>query len=309
MLISLLVVLNITLMYSVPLMFGGLGGVISENAGVVNIGIEGMMTIGAFAGAAAGFFTGNPWIGLLAAGIAGGLLALLHAIAAVTFRADQTVSGVAINFIGPGVALFLCRRLFAGSTMTKPVNKLPTIFGAAASQSANKVLQNLNMEVIVPIAFVVVLAMWFLLYKTRWGLRIRSVGENPAAADTLGINVSAVKYACVVASGVLAGLGGGAMTLAVVNYFTQTVISGQGFIALAAVVFGKWKPHGTMGACLLFGFAQALVVVLGGSNGGIQIPSYLLSMLPYVLTLVILVLFIRNSTAPQADGIPYYKGK
>lgn len=304
-----LLAINITLMYSVPLMLGGLGGVISENSGVVNIGIEGMMTIGAFSGAAAAYFSGNPWLGLLAACIAGSMLALLHAIASVTFKADQTISGVALNFIGPGVALFLCRRLFDGSTMTKPVTKIPTILGSFASKSANPIIKNLNVEMTVPLAFIIVALLWILLYKTKWGLRIRSVGENPSAADTLGIDVYRVKYICVLTSGALAGLGGATMTLAVVNYFTQNVICGQGFIALAAVVFGKWKPQGTMGACLLFGFAQALVVLLGGNGSAVQIPSYILSMLPYVLTLIILVLFVRHSTAPKADGIPFYKGK
>jgi ABC-type uncharacterized transport system permease subunit len=309
MLLNILMALNITLMYSVPLMLGGLGGVISENSGVVNIGIEGMMTIGAFSGAAMAYFSGNPWLGLLFSGVSGGLLALLHAIAAVSFKADQTISGVAVNFIGPGMALFLCRHFFDGSTMTKPVTKIPTILGKLASASTSEIVKNLNVEMTVPLALFIVLMMCFVLYKTKWGLRIRSVGENPAAAETLGINVYRIKYICVVTSGILAGLGGGAMTLAVVNYFTQTVICGQGYIALAAVVFGAWKPHGAMGACLLFGFAQALVVMLGGSGSKIQVPSELLAMLPYVLTLIILVVFVRNSFAPKADGIPYYRGK
>jgi simple sugar transport system permease protein len=309
MLISIVLAISITLMYSTPLIFAGLGGVISENAGVVNIGIEGMMTIGAFAGATVGYYSGNPWLGFLAGGLAGGLLALIHAVACITFRADQTISGVAINFIGPGLALFLSRKFFAGSTMTKPVeNQIPTLFGSFAAKSSNLLLKAANVEMIVPIAFAIVLIMWFVLYKTNWGLRIRSVGENPAAADTLGINVYKVKYLSVFTSGVLSGFGGAAMTLAVVNYFTQSTISGQGFIALAAVIFGKWKPHGTLAACLLFGFAQALVVLLGGSTSKIQIPSSILSMLPYVLTLVILVLFVGRSTAPKADGVPYVKG-
>ena len=309
MLVSILLAISITLMYSAPLMFAGLGGVISENAGVVNIGIEGMMTIGAFAGAAVGYFSGNPWLGLLAGGLAGGLLALVHAVASITFRADQTISGVAINFIGPGLAIFLSRKLFEGSAMTKPVaNQIPTIFGSYAAKSSNLLLKAANMEMTVPLVFICAIVMWFVLYKTSWGLRIRSVGENPAAADTLGVNVYKIKYLAVFASGVLSGFGGATMTLAVMNYFTQSTISGQGFIALAAVIFGKWKPHGTMAACLLFGFAQALVVLLGGSNSKIQIPSDLLSMLPYVLTLVSLVLFVRRSTAPKADGVPYVKG-
>lgn len=308
MLTSILLAISITMMYSAPLIFAGLGGVVSENSGVVNIGIEGMMTIGAFAGAAVGYFSGNPWLAFLAGGAAGGLLALLHAVASVTFRADQVISGTAINFIGPGIALFLARKFFDGSTMTKPIpHKIPAIFGTLGANSGNPIIKGLNMEMTVPLAFLTAFAVWFVLYKTTWGLRIRSVGEHPEAADTLGVNVYRIRYLCVVFSGILSGFGGATMTLAVVNCFTQTTISGQGFIAIAALIFGKWKPHGTVGACLLFGFAQALVILLGGSNSIFQIPSYLLAMLPYLLTIVVLVLFVHKSSAPKADGIPFIK--
>lgn len=291
-------------MYSAPLIFGALGGVLSERAGVVNIGIEGMMVMGALAGAAVGFYSGNPWFGFLVAGVAGGLVALLHAVAAITFKADQTISGIAINLIGPGLALFLCRLFFQGAAMTPPVpKKLPKIFG---DNVTNSILKSLNVDVTVIIALVFAAALWFVLYKTKWGLHIRSVGEKPAAADTMGINVTKVRYISVIISGVLAGFGGAAMTLAIIPQFTQTAISGQGFIALAAVIFGKWTPHGAYGACLLFGFAQALTVMLGG--GSFAIPSEILAMLPYVLTIIVLILFVGRSVAPKADGVPYEKG-
>ena len=292
MLNSILLLVSITLMYSAPLIFGALGGVISERSGVVNIGIEGMMTVGAFTGAAVGYNTGNAWLGFLAAGIAGGILALLHAVASVTFKADQTISGIAINLLGAGVSLFLCRLLFEGATMTKPVpSKLPKIFGE---------------DITVMLALIFTVIIWYILYKTKWGLRIRAVGEHPAAADTLGINVTKIRYMCVITSGILAGFGGASMTLAIIAQFTPTAISGQGFIALAAVIFGKWTPHGAYGACLLFGFAQALTVILGGGN--FAIPSQILAMLPYVLTIVVLILFVGKSVAPKADGVPYQKG-
>lgn len=300
--VSLLI--GITLMYSAPLIFGALGGVLSERSGVVNLGIEGMMTIGAFAGAAVGYYSGNPWLGLLAAGCAGGGIALLHAVAAITFKADQTISGIALNLIGPGLALFLCRLAFDGATMTQPVtNKLPKLFGDSALSGA---AQNLNVDVTVLLALACMLVMWFILYKTKWGLRVRAVGEHPAAADTLGIHVSATRYVCVILSGVLAGFGGASMTLAVIPQFTPVAISGQGFIALAAVIFGKWTPHGAYGACLLFGFAQALTVFLGG--GKAPVPSEILAMLPYILTILVLILFVGRSVAPKADGVPYEKG-
>lgn len=306
MLNNIIVIIGITLMYSTPLIFGALGGVISERAGVVNLGIEGMMVIGAFTGATVGYFTGNPWIGFLAAGIAGGIVSIFLAVAAINFKADQTIVGVAINLIGPGLALFLCKIVFNGATMSLTVpEKLPKVFGENAF--SNSIFSNLNVNVTVLIALLFTTVAWFVLYKTKWGLRVRSVGEHPAAADTLGVNVSLTRYICVLLSGILAGFGGASMTLDVVSQFAPTVISGQGFIALAAVIFGKWKPFGAYGACMLFGFAQALVIMFGG--GKAFIPSDILAMLPYILTIIVLVLFVGRSVAPKEDGVPYEKGK
>lgn len=296
--------IGVTLLYSTPMVFGALGGVLSERSGVINIGIEGMMTFGAFAGAAAGYYSGNPWVGVLCAALAGGLLALLHAVAAITCQADQTISGVAINLIGPALAVFFCRLAFDGATMSYPVaNKLPKIFGSGAEG----IWANLNVDIMVIVALLFAMIMWFVLYRTKWGMRILAVGENPAAADTLGINVYKTRYICVILSGILAGIGGATVTLGIVAQFTQTSIAGQGFIALAAVIFGKWKPIGAYKACLIFGFSQALTVVLGG--GAVAVPTEILAMLPYVLTIIILILFIGKSVAPKADGVPYVKGR
>ncbi|WP_281420375.1 ABC transporter permease [Tissierella simiarum] len=296
-------------MYAAPLIYTSLGGVISENSGVVNIGLEGMMTIGAFAGAAVGYFTKNPWLGFLAAGLAGGMLALLHAIACVTFTADHVVSGIAINFIGPGLALFLCKMFFDGAAMTLPLdldNKIPRPFnGVFPSNSFLNLV--FNQYATVYIAFILVLIVWFLLYKTRLGLRIRSVGEHPRAADTLGINVYRVKYIAVILSGIFAGFGGAAMSLAVVSNYRITLISGQGFIALAAMIFGKWKPQGAMWGCLLFGAAQGLTVYLGGA--GLGISSQILAMVPYLITLLVLMVFVGESNGPAANGLQYENDK
>ena len=279
MLNNVMLLIGITLMYATPLVFGALGGVISERSGVVNIGIEGMMTVGALAGAAVSFYTGNPWIAFLCAGIAGGVFALLHAVAAVTFRADQNVSGIALNMLGPGLALFLARLMWDGGTQSPSIETLPKIFGRGAF--AGTPWANLNVDVTVVFGII-------------------------AAADTLGINVSRTRFICVVLSGVMAGFGGASITLAIISQFTQTAVAGQGFIALAAVIFGKWTPHGAFGACLLFGMAQALVIILGG--GVVPIPSEILAIMPYILTLVVLVLFVGRSVAPKADGVPYEKG-
>jgi ABC-type uncharacterized transport system permease subunit len=257
-----------------------------------------MMNVGAFAGVAGSYVSGNPWIGLLCAGLAGGLVALLHAVASVTFNADQTISGVAINLLAPGIALFACRRMFDGAAMSSVVNTLPKLVDT--SGFGDSPLASLNLDVTVLLGLIAAVVMWFVLYRTKWGLRIRSVGEHPEASETLGINVYRTRYICVILSGVLAGFGGASMTLAIISQYTQTAISGQGFIAL-----GKWTPHGAYLACLLFGFTQALTVMLGG---GSVVPTQILAMLPYVMTVLVLVFFVGRSVAPKADGVPYIKG-
>lgn len=295
--------IGITLMYSTPLVFGALGGMISERSGVVNIGIEGMMTVGAAVAVIVGYATDNPWLGFLAAGLVGGVIGLLHAFASVTCKADQTISGIAINLLGPGIALFVSRLYFDAINTPSVENKLPKLFKSSSLKGA---AANMNQDVTVVIALALAIFFWFLIYKTKWGLRIRAVGEHPAAADTLGINVSLVRYLCVVVSGILGGFGGASVTLAIVSHFSPTAISGQGFIAMAAVIFGKWTPHGVYGACLLFGAAQAITIILGG--GDFVVPSQLLAMLPYLLTILVLILFVGRSVAPKADGVPYEKG-
>lgn len=310
-------IINTTLLYSAPLIYTALGGVVSENGGVVNIGLEGMMTLGALVGATVGFYTGNPWLAFICGGLGGMFLSLFHAIATINFAADHTVSGIAINLIGPGLSLFLCRLFFDGAAMTKSVpfeNKLPQLFSGfftadlIAKYPWMRYLKMVFQQyVVVYIAFALVFIIWFILYKTKLGLRIRSVGEHPQAAETLGVNVYKIKYICVLASGFLAGLGGASMSLAVVSNFRETLISGQGFIALAAVIFGGWKPQGALGACLLFGAAQGLSVSLG--NLGIDLNTNLLSMLPYIITLVVLIVFVKGTSGPAASGEPFEKKK
>ncbi|MDP8201039.1 MAG: ABC transporter permease [Candidatus Tenebribacter burtonii] len=299
-------IIGTTLMYSTPLIYTSLGGVLSENSGVINIGLEGMMIIGAFAGAAIGYFVGDPWIAFIGAGIVGGLFGLLHAFACVTFGANQVVSGIAINFLGAGIALFLSRMLFEGATMTKSIaldNKMPRpLNGVFHDGSFLNIIFN-NQYATVYLAFIMVFLIWFFMYKTKYGLRLRSVGEHPTAADTLGINVIKIRYLAVIMSGVFSGFGGAAMSLAIVSNFRPTLVSGHGFIALAAMIFGKWKPQGALLACLLFGGAQGLAVFLGQFD--FEISSQLISMLPYVITIVVLIGFVGKSAAPSADGIPY----
>lgn len=305
------VIIGNTLMYSTPLIYAALGGVISENSGVVNIGLEGLMVIGAFAGAAAGYFLGDPWLAFLIAGIAGGALSLLHALASIKYSANQVVSGIAINFLGAGLALFLSRVFFEGATMTKPVsfeNKMPRVLSSLFPENSFLDIVLGNQYATVYLAFILVAIAWYVLYKTKLGLRIRAVGEHPAAADTLGVNVYKIRYFGVITSGILAGFGGASMSLAIVSNFRPTLVSGHGFIALAAVIFGRWKPQGALLACLFFGFAQGLTVYLGGFE---NVKSFgdLLNTVPYIITLIVLITFVGKSVAPAADGVPYDKSE
>ena len=308
---DLAIIISTTLMYSTPLIYTALGGVFSENSGIVNIGLEGMMTIGAFTGAAVGFITGNPWIAFLAGGLAGALFAFIHGIATIKFNADHTISGVAINLLAPGFALFMAKIMFDGATTTPTIpmeNKIPRIFNGTF-QSGSILDTIFNNYATVYIAFILVIVAYYVLYKTKFGLRIRSVGEHPGAADTLGINVSKVRYSAVLISGFLAGLGGASMSLALVSSFRPTLVSGQGYIAMAAVIFGKWRPQWAALACLLFGFSTALSVYFGSPTLPFKINENLLSMIPYVVTLIVLVLFVKSSKAPSSLGKPYKKGE
>ena len=302
-------ILGITLLYAAPLIYTAMGGVVSENTGVVNIGLEGMMTIGAVVGATVGYYVGNPWIAFLCAGLGGMGIALLHGIATIHFGADHVVSGTALNLLGPGLAIFLARMFFDGAAMTKPIplkNKMPRVLtNVFPAGSAPDII--FSQYITVYIAFLVVALVYFILYKTKLGLRIRSVGEHPHAAETLGVDVYKIKYIGVLTSGFLAGLGGASLSLAVVANFRETLISGQGFIALAAVIFGGWKPHTTLLACLLFGAAEGLVIFLGSTS--LTVAPDLLNMLPYVITMFAMVVFVGEARGPSANGIPYKRNK
>ena len=302
-------ILGITLLYAAPLIYTAMGGVVSENTGVVNIGLEGMMTIGAVVGATVGYYIGNPWIAFLSAGLGGMAIALLHGIATIHFGADHVVSGTAINLLGPGLAIFLARMFFDGAAMTKPIplkNKMPRVLNHVFKPgSALDII--FGQYITVYIAFVLVALVFFILYKTKLGLRIRSVGEHPHAAETLGVDVYKIKYIGVLTSGFLAGLGGASLSLAVVANFRETLISGQGFIALAAVIFGGWKPHTTLLACLLFGAAEGLVIYMGSTS--LTVAPDLLNMLPYIITMFAMIVFVGEARGPSANGIPYKRNK
>ncbi len=300
--------INAMLIATPPLLYAALGSCFSERSGVINIGIEGMMTIGAFTGAVAAYFTGNGWLGFLCGGLAGAAFAVIHAIACISFGADQTISGTAINFLAPGLAIFLCKAMFensADSPALDTASKLPKMFDGVfpAGSFGYNVFSTYSASYL---CFVVVAVVWFVFYKTRFGMRLRAVGEHPQACDTLGINVYRIRYICVILSGFLAGLGGAYVTLATVSQFRANVIVGQGFIAIAAVIFGKFTPQGTLKACLLFGLCNGIKSLASSGN---TVSPNLISMIPYVVTILALIFFVGRARVPAANGKPYVKSK
>ncbi|WP_337103171.1 ABC transporter permease [Paenibacillus sp. YIM B09110] len=305
--------LNITLVFSTALIFTALGGLFSERSGVVNIGLEGLMVSGAFAAAVvtdyaiqAGLEESAPWIGLAAAAIYGVIFSLLHAVATVTFRSDQTVVGVVINILALGLAIYLTRSLYNDSGQT---TMLDFVFEkwAIPGLSSIPIIGNglFNSYPTTYIALILAGISYFVLFRTPFGLRLRAVGEHPSSADTVGISVTKYRYIGVMLSGALAGLGGATITLTTTSSFAHNTISGQGFIALAALIFGKWNPLGVVGAAMFFGFAQALRNFAQLFEFSKQIPAEFFYMLPYVLTLIVLAGGIGRSNAPAALGEPY----
>ncbi len=282
-----------TIRLSTPLILAALGGMFSERSGVINIALEGMMLAGAFTAAAITYATGSPWIGLLGGMAAGLVIAAIHAVACIRFRADQVVTGTAINILMIGVPGFLSGAFFLSSGSTPQIPKEQLIPWAP-----------------IYIAFLLVPITWYVLYKTPFGLRLRSVGENPEAADAAGVRVARMRYAGVLLSGVLAGIGGAYLSIGQSSLFTRNMTSGRGFIALAALIFGKWRPVQTLLACLLFGFTEAVTIQMQGVvklPSGEDIPVQFIQMVPYVLTIVVLAGFIGTSRPPRALGIPYQK--
>jgi general nucleoside transport system permease protein len=296
--------LGATLRSTTPLLFAALGGLFSERSGVVNIGLEGTIIFGALAAAIttqlleAPFVAQNPtavvayapWLGLLAGGVAGGLVGLLHAFISIRYKADQVISGTAINLMAIGIPALVLTGLYDNTSNTASiVNRLPIIGGFSP---------------LVYLAFILVPVVWYVVFRTPFGLRLRSVGEHPEAADSVGINVRRVRYQAVILSGVLAGLAGAFLSIGNFNQFIREMSAGRGFIALAALIFGKWHPFGVLGACLLFGAFDALRIQLGGGN---LLPPTLLESVPFILTMLVLAGFIGRAVAPKATGKPFEK--
>ncbi|HOE90024.1 MAG TPA: ABC transporter permease [Sphaerochaeta sp.] len=290
------------LMIVAPILITAIGGMISEKSGVVNIALEGLMMIGAMSAAAAHVLmegsgmnhTLSLILAMVIGTVIGGLFSLLHAVAAINLNADQTISGTGINLLASGVTIFASQILFNADRtrefrmgmQTDALGFYPTAY----------------------IALVVVLLSWFVLYKLPFGMHLRACGEHPGAAESVGINVKRIRYIAVLASGMLAGLAGGCVVLTQTIQYTSNTINGRGFIALAAVSFGRWRPAGVAGAALLFGTAQAFAIIANNIPALRVLPTEVFNILPYVVTLVALVLFSGKNYAPAAAGKPYEKG-
>jgi ABC-type uncharacterized transport system permease subunit len=292
-----------TLRFATPLIFASLGGMFSERSGVVNIGLEGMMLFGAFFAILAADKSGSWQIGVLSAMLAGGALALIHALVSIHWRADQIVSGVAINFLALGVTGYLLVDTYEGQGTPTGIAEIPNVrlpfldpipfFGPTFG----------DLNLMVWLSFVAAVAVYVVLFRTPFGLRLRSVGEHPEAADTVGLSVYGIRYSAVIVSGTLAALGGAFLSIGFVHSFSENMTAGRGFIALAAVIIGSWKP-GAFLACLLFGFSSALAQRLPVFS---ESAATLFQALPYVLTLIVVAGLVGRSIPPAAIGIPYTK--
>lgn len=279
-----------------PLIFAALGGLFSERSGVINIALEGLMLAGAFTAAVMTFQLSDPYLGFLCGIVAGGVLAVVYAIACIKFEADQVVAGMAINFLMFGLPALISGSIYDSTGSTPQIDKayhLPEYFAPVMAVLA------------VPIC-------WYVLYKTPFGLRLRATGENPAAADAAGINVLRLRYMGVIISGLLAAAGGAYLSIGQSSLFTRNMTAGRGFIALAALILAKWKPVPVLFACLFFGFMEALTFQIQGViklPSGEDIPVQFIQIIPYVLTIIVLAGFIGLSRAPKALGVPYSKEK
>lgn len=312
-------ILSATLRMATPLVFCAMAGMFSERSGTIDIGLEGKMLAAAFAAATVAVVTGSAWVALLGAILVGVLMALLHGVACITYRGNQVVSGVAINIMAAGLTIVLGNAWFGRGGQTPDVTAearfLPIRFPGADSIGGIPVIGPIYANVIgghnllVYVAFLVVPVGWWVLYRTRFGLRLRAVGEDPKVVDTAGISVTWLRYRAVIIAGVLCGFAGSYLAIAQNAGFSPHMTAGRGFIALAAMVFGKWRPWPAMFACLLFGLLDAIAIRLQGVvfPGIGQVPVEAIQAMPYVLTVVLLAGFVGRAMAPHALGQPYVK--
>lgn len=315
---TIILMLDATVRVAAPLILASLAGMFSERSGVVNIALEGKLLASAFAGAAVAHTTGSAWIGLLAGVMVSILLALIHGFASITHKGDQVVSGMAINILAAGLTVTLGRYWFHQGGQTPSLSGAarfaPITLPGADAVKDTPIIGLLYSElisghsIIEYIAFAAVPLAWYVLFNTRFGLRLRAVGESPSAVDTAGISVIGMRYSAMVICGILVGLGGVYLSVGQTAQFLPNMSAGKGYMALAALIFGKWRPVTAMGACLLFGFLDALAIRLQGVEiAGVAIPVQAIEALPYILTVFLLAGFIGKAIAPKAIGVPYTK--
>lgn len=316
---TLLQLLDTTIRLATPLLFACLAGLYSERAGIFDIGLEGKMLLAAMASASVAYLTGSAWTGVLAGIAASMMLAGIHGLASITFRGNQLISGVALNFVASGITVLVAQRLFAQGGRTPPLEGdarfAPVTLPFADTLREVPLIGPLYAEVISGHPVLVYLALlsvpltWWVLYRTRFGLRLRAVGENPAAVDTAGISVVGLRFAAVAITGVLCGLAGAYMATALQAGFGREMTAGRGYIALAALIFAKWRPWAALWACLLFGFFQALALRPDVVEAvlRVKVPVTFLDALPYVLTVLVLAGFVGKAIPPRAGGEPYVK--
>ena len=297
--------INSSLLRAIPIILAALSGVMCERCGVVNIGIEGMMLVGAFFSALIGSLAESVWIGLAGAMIGGALMGGLLAVLAIKYKVNQIIAGTAINILATGLtSYFSSRYLQKNAALNSPPTFAPLLIpGLSRIPILGPAL--FSNTFVVYLALILVVAIQWMLFYTRWGLRTRAVGEHPRAADTLGINVFRTRYANVLIGGAVAGLGGAYLVLSSVARFDELMTAGKGYIGLAAMIFGKWNPVGALGSSLIFGFADSLQTKL--AILAVPIPSQFLLMAPYLVTMIVLAGVVGQSRAPAADGVPYEK--
>ncbi|MGR3565989.1 MAG: ABC transporter permease [Heliomarina sp.] len=316
--LTIIQILDSTIRLATPLLLACLAGLFSERAGIFDIGLEGKMLAAAFFSAATAAITGSVWLGLVAGTLASMVLSALHGLASITFRGNQLISGVAINFLAAGMTVLIAQDWFQQGGRTPSLigqGRFNAVTLPFADALANvPVLGPIYSELIsghsilVYLAFLCVPATWWLLFRTRFGLRLRAVGENPAAVDTAGISVIGMRYAAVAICGLLCGIAGAYLATALQAGFVKDMTAGRGYIALAALIFAKWRPWHAMFSCLLFGFLQAVALRYQNIHiGDFVIPVQAMDALPYILTVVILAGFVGKAIPPRAGGEPYVK--
>ncbi|MCY3983585.1 MAG: ABC transporter permease [Roseovarius sp.] len=316
--LTILQILDSTVRLATPLLLACLAGLFSERAGIFDIGLEGKMLMAAFFSAAIAYLSGSVWLGLLAGISASLVMSGLHGLASITFRGNQLISGVAINFLAAGLTVLVSQDLFAeggrtpsltGAARFEPLS-LPLVEALGGVPMLGSVYAELisGHTILVYVAILCVPATWWILFRTRFGLRLRAVGENPAAVDTAGVSVSRLRFAAVGICGILCGIAGAYLSTALQAGFVKDMTAGRGYIALAALIFAKWRPWHALGATLLFGLLQAVALRYQNIElGELVIPVQLMDALPYILTVIILAGFVGKAIPPRAGGVPYVK--